>query len=284
MGVRNWKRSFEFPPTHTRKEVSHHRKLRGEGPGPQQPQNPLLKSAELLVIRGSPPGWGRGPWPPSLVLLLWLLQELWVCPVAQSCPTLCNPIDCIPSGSSVHGILQTRTLKWVAIPFSRGSSQPRDQTQVSHIAGRFITVWATRNESVIPTGHPWWQGLGGEPNKRQSLLFSRAVVRSKSFQSKFSFPQWTHRLCGRLYLCSWWLFLEQGLQHLAFSFSVSSLSVTWTVVYKYTFIHSRNMHWVATTGQALCRMRRILFWRSMGPALRVVMGEAGTWEMLSWRH
>ena len=120
-------------------------------------------------------------------------------------------------------------MKWVAIPFSRGSSQPRDQTQVSHIAGRFFTVWATRNESVIPTGHPWWQELGGEPNKRQSLLFSRAVVRSKSFQIKFSFPQWTHRLCGRLYLCSWWLFLEQGLQHLAFSFSVSSLSVTWTV-------------------------------------------------------
>ena len=44
----------------------------------------------------------------------------------------------------LHGIFQARTLKWVAFPFSRGSSQPRDQTQVSHIAGRFFTSWATR--------------------------------------------------------------------------------------------------------------------------------------------
>ena len=47
--------------------------------------------------------------------------------VAQSCPTLCDPIDCISPGSSVHGILQARVLEWVAIPFSRGSSRPRDR-------------------------------------------------------------------------------------------------------------------------------------------------------------
>ena len=47
-------------------------------------------------------------------------------------------------GFSVHGILQTRILEWGAIPFSRGSSRPRDQTQVSHIVGRFFTIWATR--------------------------------------------------------------------------------------------------------------------------------------------
>ena len=51
--------------------------------------------------------------------------------VAQSCPTLCNPMDYNPPGSSVHGILKTRTLVWVAIPFSMESSQPRDRTQVS---------------------------------------------------------------------------------------------------------------------------------------------------------
>ena len=62
----------------------------------------------------------------------------------QSCPIFCNPVDCSPQGSSVHGILQTRILKWVAIPFSRGSSQLRDQTQVSHIASRFFTIWTTR--------------------------------------------------------------------------------------------------------------------------------------------
>ena len=54
--------------------------------------------------------------------------------VAQSCPTLCHPMH-----YTVHGILQARTLEWVAFPFSRGSSQPRDQTQVPHIAGRFFT-------------------------------------------------------------------------------------------------------------------------------------------------
>ena len=64
--------------------------------------------------------------------------------VAKSCPTLCNPMDCSPPGSSVHGILQARILEWVAVPFSRGSSRPRDQTQVSCVAGRFFIVWATR--------------------------------------------------------------------------------------------------------------------------------------------
>ena len=55
--------------------------------------------------------------------------------VAQLCPTLCDPVDCSPPGSSVHGILQTRILEWVAIPFSKGYSQPRDWTQVFRIVG-----------------------------------------------------------------------------------------------------------------------------------------------------
>ena len=60
--------------------------------------------------------------------------------VAQSCLTLCNPLDYSPPGSSVHEILQARILERVAIPFSKGSSQPRDQTEVSCIAGRFFTI------------------------------------------------------------------------------------------------------------------------------------------------
>ena len=64
--------------------------------------------------------------------------------VTQLCPTLCNPMDCSPLGSPVHGILQARILEWVAIPFSRGSPQPRDQTGVSQIVGRFFTIWATK--------------------------------------------------------------------------------------------------------------------------------------------
>ena len=53
-------------------------------------------------------------------------------------------MNCSPPGSSVHGILQARILEWVAISSSRGSSRPRDRTHVSHIAGRFFTVWGTR--------------------------------------------------------------------------------------------------------------------------------------------
>ena len=64
--------------------------------------------------------------------------------VAQSCLTLCDPMDCSLPGSSVHGIFQARVLEWVAISFSKGSSQPRDGTRVSHIAGRCFTIWATR--------------------------------------------------------------------------------------------------------------------------------------------
>ena len=63
--------------------------------------------------------------------------------VTQSCPNVYGPMDCSLSGPSVHGILQARILEWVAIFFSRGSSQPRDWTQVSCIAGRFLTIWAS---------------------------------------------------------------------------------------------------------------------------------------------
>ena len=64
--------------------------------------------------------------------------------VTKSCLTVCDRMDYSLPGSSVHGILQARTLEWVAISFSRGSSQPRNQTQVSCIAGRFFTNWAIR--------------------------------------------------------------------------------------------------------------------------------------------
>ena len=60
--------------------------------------------------------------------------------VAPSCLTLCRSMDCSPPGSSVHGILQARTLEWVAISFSRGSSGSRDHTWGSCIAGRFFPV------------------------------------------------------------------------------------------------------------------------------------------------
>ena len=69
--------------------------------------------------------------------------------VAQSCQTLCNPMDSSPLGSSGHGILQARILEWVAIPFSRESSWPRDRTPVFCTAGRFFTIWAPRETHIF---------------------------------------------------------------------------------------------------------------------------------------
>ena len=65
----------------------------------------------------------------------------------QSCPILCNPMV-----YTVQGILQARILEWVAIPFSRGSSQSRDRTHISHIAGGFFTSWATREAQPYKRG------------------------------------------------------------------------------------------------------------------------------------
>ena len=75
--------------------------------------------------------------------------------VTQLCPILCDPLGCSPLGFSVHGISQERILEWITIPFSRGSSSPRDWTQVSHIAGRFFAIplqaaWIPGQETKIP--------------------------------------------------------------------------------------------------------------------------------------
>ena len=68
--------------------------------------------------------------------------------VTQLCPALCDPTDYGMSGSSVHGIFQARIPEWVAFLFSRESSRPGDQTQVSCIAGRFFTTWATKQAPI----------------------------------------------------------------------------------------------------------------------------------------
>ena len=68
---------------------------------------------------------------------MWKVEVL----VAQLCLTLYNSVNCNPPGSSVHGISQAKILEWVAMPSSRGPFRPRDQTQVSCIAGRVFTIW-----------------------------------------------------------------------------------------------------------------------------------------------
>ena len=77
-----------------------------------------------------------------------LIVGLMVVGVMHSHPTLWKPPHYSLPGSSVHGILQARTLEWVAVPFSRVSSPPRDQTHVPWIAGRFFTVWNTRKANT----------------------------------------------------------------------------------------------------------------------------------------
>ena len=83
----------------------------------------------------------------SLELSLKVLKVL----VAQLCPTLSDPIDCSPPGPSVLGILQARILEWVAIPFSRGSSRPRDQTHISHISRQILYCLSHQGTTFIPT-------------------------------------------------------------------------------------------------------------------------------------
>ena len=109
-------------------------------------------------------------WPMSTcVFLYWFffLHKKWIpnqlreseSEVAQLYLTLCSPMDCSLPRSSVHGIFQARVLEWVAISFFRGSSWPRDRTQISRIVSRHFTVWATRE--VLPSQ------LGDQKVKKQ---------------------------------------------------------------------------------------------------------------------
>ena len=89
-----------------------------------------------------------------------------VCEVAQSCPTLCDPVDCNQLGFSVHGILQAKILEWIAISFSRGSSRPRDRTWVSLIGGRCFKLWATREV------HGWFKSMRSTTGSAQDWYIS----------------------------------------------------------------------------------------------------------------
>ena len=97
--------------------------------------------------------------------------------VAQSCPTLCDPMDCSLPGSSIHGVFQARILEWVAISFSSRSSRPRDWTQVSRIAGRGFTVWATSPVTWVLNGilSASWDAIGWE---REGAAQERRVPRA----------------------------------------------------------------------------------------------------------
>ena len=125
--------------------------------------------------------------------------------VAQSCLTLCEPMNCNSPSSSVHGILQARIMGWVDIPFSRGSSQPKDWTPISCIAGRFFTFWDTRealrfwyyqmtllekakalHSSILAWKIPWME----EPGGLQSMGSLRVQHDWATSLSLFTFMHW----------------------------------------------------------------------------------------------
>ena len=98
--------------------------------------------------------------------------------VTQSCLTFCDPLDC-----TVHGILQARILEWVTSPFSRGSSQPRDRTQVSCIAGGFFTSWATREAQKYWSGSlSLLQRIFPTQELKWGLLLCRWILYQLSYQ------------------------------------------------------------------------------------------------------
>ena len=117
-----------------------------------------------------------------------------VCSVIQSCPTLWDPMNCSPPGYSVHGILQARILEWIAMPSSRRSSQPRDRTQVSHIASGFFTVWATRKpKNTGVESLSLFQGIFLTQESSGVLLHCRWILYQLSYQGSPNYLQ------GRLY-------------------------------------------------------------------------------------
>ena len=115
--------------------------------------------------------------------------------ITQSCPTLRDPMDCSLPGFSVHGIFQARMLEWVVISFSRWSSQPRDQTQVSRTTGRFFTDWATREVQFKDAKKEAARNLPGSPEV-ETLRFhlQRCGAVKKKIKKKDSWKRedWIH--------------------------------------------------------------------------------------------
>ena len=105
--------------------------------------------------------------------------ELWIMKGTQSCPT----VPTLFQHCTVHGILQTRILEWVAVPFSRGSSRPRDRTQVSWITGGFFTSWATGKPKNTGVGSlSLLQGVFSTQELNRGLLHCRQILYQLSYQ------------------------------------------------------------------------------------------------------
>ena len=116
-------------------------------------------------------------------------------------------MDCTPPGSSVPGLLQARTLEWVAISFSRGSSPPRDRTRVSHTAGGFYTIWPTREAFTFCLNSCYGKGSSRVASKQTGKNVCNLYIYIFIYIYKFIFlyilniiiPKWR-------YWSPWWVF------------------------------------------------------------------------------
>ena len=138
----------------------------------------VLGSHQRVTTRG--PTWSVF-FGENITFSIWVSE--WA-KVTQSCPTLCDPKD-----YAVHGILQARILEWVAFPFDRGSFQPRNQTQVSCIAGGFFTTWATREAQEHCSGYPI-SSPADHPDQELNLdlLHCRQILYKTELSGKPTFP------------------------------------------------------------------------------------------------
>ena len=143
--------------------------------------------------------WDLDPWPgtepSSSALGAWRLSH-WTPSVkglvSHSCPTLCDPMDCSPPGSSVHGIFWARIREWLAIPFSRGSSRPRNQTWVPCTAGRLFTDWAPREALVFwPREFHGLYSPWGQRVRHDWATFSFTGSQGKSILDKEDHTTWS---------------------------------------------------------------------------------------------
>ena len=124
----------------------------------------------------------------SILLLKLIFWELLEVLIAQSCPTLCNPMDGSPPGSSVCGLFQARILEWES--HSKGSSRSRDRTRVCHPAGRFFTIWATREAPF------YYLGVCNYCLALASLLLSYSFIKLASKRQAVLVGTWLSVLSG----------------------------------------------------------------------------------------
>ena len=128
-----------------------------------------------------------------LLSCLFKLYAEWV-KVSQQCPTLWNPVD-----YTIHGMLQDRILVWIAVPFSRVSSQPRDRTQISGIVGKFFTSWGTR-EAVCRVHHvkcqKGWSTRWYQDFREATFITTLLTIARTWRQPKCpSADEWVRKLC-----------------------------------------------------------------------------------------